>query len=68
MNWGEVGTRSALTFIQAFLAVIMVQGVDSVTSFDDAKPALIAAVAALISMIYRVVREYSAAKGYDTDE
>lgn len=67
MNWHEVGTRAVLTFVQAFLAVILVTGVDSVTSFEDAKPALIAAVAALLSMIYRVVREYSASKGYDEE-
>lgn len=67
MNWNEVGTRAVLTFIQSFLAVILVQGVDSVNSFEDAKPALIAAVAALLSMIYRVVKEYQASKGYDDE-
>jgi hypothetical protein len=67
VNWREIGTRALLTFVQAFLAVIMVQGVDSVSSFEDVKPALIAAVAALLSMVYRVVREYQSSKGYDSE-
>ena len=67
MNWKEVGTRAVLTFVQAFLAVVMVEGIDGVKSADDLQPALIAGVAALLSMIYRVVREYQASKGYDSE-
>ena len=64
MNWREIGTRALLTFVQAFLAVVMVDGVDNITSFNDAKPALIAAVAALLSFLYRVVKEYQSSKGW----
>lgn len=65
MNWREVFTRAGLTFVQAFLAVLLVDGVDSVSSWQDLKAPVIAAVAALLSMLYRVVKEYEASKGWE---
>jgi uncharacterized membrane protein YgaE (UPF0421/DUF939 family) len=65
MNWREVGTRALLTFIQAFLAVLLVDGLNDIDSWDAVQPAIIAAVAALLSMLYRVVREYQASKGWE---
>lgn len=65
MNWGEVGTRAGLTFVQAFLAVLLVEGIDGVGSVADLQAPIIAAVAALLSMFYRVVREYQASKGWE---
>jgi len=63
MDLRNIATRAALTFVQAFLAVIIVTGVENINSWESAKPAVVAAVAALISMVYRVVREYAAANG-----
>ena len=65
MNWREVGTRALLTFVQAFLAVMLVDGLNGVDGWTDLQPAVIAAVAALLSMLYRVVREYQASKGWE---
>ena len=65
MNWGEIGTRAVLTFVQAFLAVLLVEGIDGVGSVTDLQAPIIAAVAALLSMLYRVVREYQASKGWE---
>ena len=65
MNWKEVGTRAVLTFVQAFLAVMLVDGFNGVDGWTDLQPAVIAAVAALLSMLYRVVREYQSSKGWE---
>ena len=65
MNWGEISTRAVLTFVQAFLAVLLVEGIDGVGSVTDLQAPIIAAVAALLSMLYRVVREYQASKGWE---
>lgn len=65
MNWREVGTRAVLTFVQAFLAVLLVDGLNGIDNWDAVQPALIAAIAALLSMLYRVVREYQASKGWE---
>jgi uncharacterized membrane protein YgaE (UPF0421/DUF939 family) len=64
MNWREIGTRALLTFVQAFLAVLLVDGLNGIDSWEAVQPAVIAAVAALLSMLYRVVREYQASKGW----
>lgn len=65
MNWREVGTRALLTFVQAFLAVLLVDGLNGIDDWTDVQPAVIAAVAALLSMLYRVVREYQSSKGWE---
>ena len=59
MNWRQVGIRAGLTFMQAFLAVVIVTGVANISSWTDLKPAIVAAVAALLSFVYNIVREYS---------
>jgi len=63
MNWRNVITRAVLTFLQAFLAVLIVTGIENVDSWDSLKPAVVAAVAALLSFVYNVVKELSAKEG-----
>ena len=63
MNWRQVITRAVLTFLQAFLAVIIVTGVENLGSWDSLKPAIVAAVAALLSFVYNIVKELSAKEG-----
>ena len=65
MNWSEVGTRAVLTFVQAFLAVLLVDGINGIDSLTDLQAPAIAAVAALLSFVYRVVKEYQASKGWE---
>jgi len=63
VNWRQVITRAVLTFLQAFLAVIIVTGVENLGSWDSLKPAVVAAVAALLSFVYNIVKELSAKEG-----
>jgi hypothetical protein len=63
MNWKNVITRAVLTFLQAFLAVLIVTGIENVNSWETLKPAVVAAVAALLSFVYNVVKELSAKEG-----
>jgi hypothetical protein len=63
MNWRQVITRAVLTFLQAFLAVLIVTGIENVDSWDSLKPAVVAAVAALLSFVYNVVKELAAKEG-----
>ena len=63
MNWRQVITRAVLTFLQAFLAVIIVTGVENLGSWDSLKPAVVASVAALLSFVYNIVKELSAKEG-----
>lgn len=63
MNWKQIVTRAVLTFLQAFLAVIIVTGVANVNSWETLKPAIVAAVAALLSFVYNTVKEYSKKEG-----
>lgn len=65
MNWREVGTRAVLTFVQAFLAVLLVDGINGVDNVNDLQAPAIAAVAALLSFVYRVVKEYQSSKGWE---
>lgn len=65
MNWKEVLTRASLTFVQAFLAVLLVDGINGVDNVTDLQAPAIAAVAALLSFAYRVVKEYQASKGWE---
>lgn len=62
MNWRDVITRMVLTFVQAFVAVVLVTGVENIHSVSDAKPAIIAGVAALLSAVYNMTKQY-ASKG-----
>jgi hypothetical protein len=57
MNWKSIITRGVLTFLQAFLAVIIVTGVENLGSWDSLKPAGVAAVAALLSFVYNIVNQ-----------
>jgi hypothetical protein len=59
MNWRQVITRAVLTFVQAFLAVLIVTGIENVDSWDALKPAVVAAVASLLSFVYNVVKQYN---------
>ena len=63
MNWRQVVTRAVLTFLQAFLAVLIVTGIVNVNSWDTLKPAVVAAVAALLSFVYNTVKELSKKEG-----
>jgi hypothetical protein len=63
MNWRNIIVRGLLTFVQAFLAVIIVTGVENLGSWDSLKPAVVASVAALLSFVYNVVKEYAAKEG-----
>ena len=63
MNWRQVITRAVLTFLQAFLAVLIVTGVENVDSWDTLKPAVVAAVAALLSFVYNLVKQLAAKEG-----
>ena len=57
MDWKNIVTRAVLTFLQAFLAVLIVTGIENVDSWDTLKPAVVAAVAALLSFVYNVVNQ-----------
>ena len=63
MNWRQVITRAVLTFLQAFLAVIIVTGVENLDSWDTLKPAVVAAVAALLSFVYNLVKQLASKEG-----
>jgi hypothetical protein len=63
VNWRQVITRAVLTFLQAFLAVLIVTGIENVDSWDTLKPAVVAAVAALLSFVYNTVKELSKKEG-----
>jgi len=57
VNWRNIIVRGLLTFVQAFLAVIIVTGVENLGSWDSLKPAVVAAVAALLSFVYNIVNQ-----------
>ena len=57
--WKTVGMRAAVTFIQSFIAVVLVTGVNHINSWNDAKPAVVAAIAALLSFVYNTLKEYT---------
>lgn len=59
MNWKDIGKRMLLTFIQAFVAVILVTGVENINGIEDAKPAIVAGVAALLSAVYNMTKQYA---------
>lgn len=59
MNWKDIATRMVLTFVQAFVAVILVTGVENINSVADAKPAIVAGVAALLSAVYNMTKQYA---------
>ena len=63
MNWRQVITRAVLTFLQAFLAVLIVTGIENVNSWDTLKPAVVAAVAALLSFVYNLVKQLADKEG-----
>jgi hypothetical protein len=63
VNWRQVITRAVLTFLQAFLAVLIVTGIENVDSWDTLKPAVVAAVAALLSFVYNLVKQLAAKEG-----
>ena len=57
MDWRQIITRAALTFLQAFLAVLIVTGVENIGSWEALKPAGVAGVAALLSFVYNIVNQ-----------
>ena len=63
MDWKSIITRGVLTFLQAFLAVIIVTGIENVDSWETLKPAVVAAVAALLSFIYNTTKQYASKEG-----
>ncbi len=65
MNWGEIATRAALTFVQAFLAVFLVDGVTGVDEPGDLMAPVVAGIAAVLSLVYNVVRQYQAQRGWE---
>ena len=65
MNWREVFTRAALTFVQAFLAVLLVDGIAGIDEPGDVAAPLVAGLAAVLSLAYNMVRQYQAQKGWD---
>jgi dihydroorotate dehydrogenase len=64
MNWREVATRAILTFVQAFLAVLLVDGVSGIDNVEDVQAPIVAGIAAVLSLIYNVVKQYQASKGW----
>jgi len=58
-NWKDIASRAVLTFLQAFLAVVLATGVNNISSWSDVKPAVIAAVAALLSFVFNVIKQYN---------
>jgi hypothetical protein len=64
MNWREIITRAALTFIQAFLAVLLVDGIAGIDEPGDVAAPFVAGVAAVLSLVYNMVRQYQAQKGW----
>jgi hypothetical protein len=64
MNWREIFTRAALTFIQAFLAVLLVDGIAGIDEPGDIAAPFVAGLAAVLSLAYNIVREYQAQKGW----
>lgn len=65
MNWREVVTRAVLTFVQAFLAVLLVDGVSGVDAPEDLMAPVVAGIAAVLSVVYNIVRQYQASKGWE---
>jgi hypothetical protein len=65
MNWREILTRAALTFIQAFLAVLLVDGIAGIDEPGDIAAPLVAGLAAVLSLAYNMVRQYQASKGWE---
>jgi hypothetical protein len=63
MDWKNIVTRAVLTFLQAFLAVLIVTGIENIDSWDTLKPAVVAAVAALLSFVYNLVKQLAAKEG-----
>ena len=63
MDWKNIVTRAVLTFLQAFLAVLIVTGIENVNSWDTLKPAVVAAVAALLSFVYNLVKQLADKEG-----
>jgi hypothetical protein len=65
MNWREVVTRAVLTFVQSFLAVLLVDGVAGVDQAEDLMAPVVAGIAAVLSLVYNIVRQYQAQKGWE---
>jgi hypothetical protein len=64
VNWREVLTRAVLTFVQSFLAVLLVDGVTGVNAAEDLMAPVVAGIAAVLSLTYNIVRQYQAQKGW----
>jgi len=64
VNWREVVTRAVLTFVQSFLAVLLVDGVAGVDQAEDLMAPVVAGIAAVLSLVYNIVRQYQAQKGW----
>ena len=58
-NWKDIASRAGLTFVQSFLAVVLATGVNHINSWADVKPAVVAAVASLLSFVFNIVKQYN---------
>lgn len=56
INWKDIAVRAVKTFVQAFLAVVVI-GLASVNSVDSLKALAVAGVAAGISALQNWVKE-----------
>ena len=54
-----------LTFVQAFLAVLLVDGVSGIDNVEDVQAPIVAGIAAVLSLVYNIVRQYQASKGWE---
>lgn len=64
MDWKQIITRAVLTFVQAFLAVLLVDGISGVDAPEDLAAPVVAGIAAVLSLAYNIVRQYQASKGW----
>jgi hypothetical protein len=50
--------------VQAFLAVLLVDGVSGIDSAEDVQAPIVAGIAAVLSLVYNIVKQYQAQKGW----
>lgn len=55
-NWKDIGERALKTFLQAFIAVVLL-GMTSVVDWESGKALALAALAAGISAVWNFIKE-----------